>query len=330
MVSKIFCHSIKRVQSEMDSAKVTEENAVSSASQPLDTDNSRGLGSPTERIRGKDFDTGIPGMQNLTIFDYVKYFWSTCVTIGSLIIVFYGISIDAYVLPTPVPGAFIIAILMMTVLYYLEGLMIAIVGVQYWDREIYRDYYPRAYRLHVLMSAPDNVKRFIIGRQFFTVLTNFILAQIFTFPHWENSADSGIPPAIFYIGIKSGLPGVFVILAFAQLLPELLAAEYPLRFQNMYGSFAIARISLLYDSIGVGHAAWAMYYTTRSLCCRGQIEDGGKARTDSKPAIVKVHSAEVLAVSGGSPLSPSRRMYGMQSPQPTIATSHTVGDQSVV
>lgn len=28
------------------------------------------------------------------------------------------------------------------------------------------------------MQHPDNVKRFIIGRQFFTVLTNFLLAQV--------------------------------------------------------------------------------------------------------------------------------------------------------
>lgn len=300
IVSRIACHKVKQVQQTMDTA---DDNMFAQQQLTLTTDT---LASPTEKIRGKQHeDGGNPNLFNLSLFDYVKYFWSTGVTLGSMAIVLYGISKGAYVLPTPVVGAYIIAIVMMTVLFYLEGLMIAIVGVQYWDREIYRDYYPRAYRMHELMSQPDNVKRFIIGRQFFTVLTNFILAQVFTFPKWEASGN--IHPVLFYIGVKSGLPGIFIVLAFSQLLPELLAAEYPLRFQNMIGSFTISRISLLYDAVGVGHCAWAVYYTTRSLFCKGQVTETGKAVGDSKPSIVRVHSAEVLAMSGGSYKSPSSR-----------------------
>lgn len=297
VVSRIVCHKVKQVQLTMDTAAEDQHLTTIVTS---DT-----LASPTEKIRGKEHENGgNPNLPRLSLFDYVKYFWSTGVTLGSMAIVLYGISKGAYVLPTPVVGAYIIAIVMMTVLFYLEGLMIAIVGVQYWDREIYRDYYPRAFRMHELMSQPDNVKRFIIGRQFFTVLTNFILAQVFTFPKWEASSD--IHPALFYIGVKSGLPGIFIVLAFSQLLPELLAAEYPLRFQNMLGSFMIARLSLLYDAIGVGHCAWAVYFTTRSLFCQGQVTHDGKALEDSKPTIIRVHSAEVLAVSGGSVKTPTR------------------------
>lgn len=156
IVSSIACGKVKKIRDEMDSGKTTGESL-----DPM---------SPTEKIRGPNFDTGIAPLtaQKLSLFDYFKYTWSTLVTIGSLIIVLYGVSIKAYVLPTPVVGGYIIAITMMTVLFYLEGLMIAIVATQYWDREIYRSYYPRAHRNHELMSQPDNVKRFIIGRQFFT------------------------------------------------------------------------------------------------------------------------------------------------------------------
>ena len=58
-----------------------------------------------------------------------------------------------------------------------------------------------------------------------------------------------------------------MILAFAQLLPELLAAHYPLRFMNLYYSYTVCYISLFFDAIGVGHAAWAMYYVTRPFLC---------------------------------------------------------------
>ena len=141
------------------------------------------------------------------------------------------------------------------------------------------------------MNEPENVKRFIIGRQFFTVLTNFLLAQIFTFAHWKSTGYNEI---LFYIIVRSGLVGVLIILSFAQLLPELLAAEYPLRFMNMYGSNSISRLCLFFDSLGVGHCAWSIYYATRAVLCSGQISAEGKVRSDSKPTILRIENAEVI------------------------------------
>ena len=140
------------------------------------------------------------------------------------------------------------------------------------------------------MNKPENVKRFIIGRQFFTVLTNFLLAQIFTFHVWEAGSFN---PVLFFIVVKSGLVGVLTILSFGQLLPELLAAEYPLRFMDLYYSYTICYISLFFDAIGVGHCAWAVYYLTKRFLCKSQMEEG-KVISDSKPAILRVQSAEIL------------------------------------
>ena len=189
--------------------------------------------SPTERNRGPDYDNGLEQDKSITPFDILRYLWSTFATVGSLFIIFYGISIQAYVLPSPPGGTYIIFIMFLILLFYLEGLMIAVVGTQYWDRSTFIEYYPRAAMLHELMTRDkDNVKRFIIGRQFCTVLTNFMLGQITTMAHFPSD---GYNPIGFYIIVKSGLVGVMVVLAFAQLCPELLAAEYPLRFMNLPG-----------------------------------------------------------------------------------------------
>lgn len=284
IASRVFCGKIRRVQKSIDSQK----GGSGDTEEPY---------SPTAINRGPDFDTGIPTDKPLTFFDYFKYIWSTAVTLGSLVIVIYGVSKKAYVLPTPVVAAFLIAVCMLTALFYLEGLMIAIVGTQYWDPETFREVYPRAYKIHRMMSKPDNVKRFIIGRQFFTVLTNFLLSQTFTFANWQRGSYN---PILFYIVIKSGLVGIFIILAFSQLLPELLAAQFPLRFMNMYGSYTISSISLVFDAIGVGHCAWAVYYVTRPICCKNHMEEG-RATTDSKQTIVRVQSAEILAITGSNP-----------------------------
>ena len=258
------------------------------------TDNVLEPMSPHTANRGADYESGLEPKKELNWFDYLKYLWSTVVTLGSVIIVIYGISIQAYVLPVPPGVAYVMAIVLLITLYYLEGLMIAIVGTQYWDPETFKDVYPGAYKIHRMMSEPENVKRFIIGRQFFTVLTNFLLAQILVFAHWKSD---GYDPILFFIVVKSGLVGVMIILAFAQLLPELLAAQFPLRFMNMYGSFTICYMSLFFDTLGVGHAAWAIYYTTRRCCFKSQM-NGDHVIENTKPDIVHAASAEVLAKTG--------------------------------
>jgi len=102
-------------------------------------------------------------------------------------------------------------------------------------------------------------------------------------------------PALFFIAVKSGLVGVLTVLSFAQLMPELLAAQYPLRFLDLYGmkykavfklelsninitpffsflfsnrlgSYSVLYVSLVFDYIGVGHAAWFIHYTYDRVC----------------------------------------------------------------
>jgi len=200
--------------------------------------------------------------QQLSLWDIVRYGWSTLVTLGSVLVVIVGIWHHYSVLPAPTAALYVVFVAMLILLFYLEGLMICIVATQYWDKETFKDSHPRAYRMHELVNRPDNLKRFIVGRQFFTVLTNFVIAQIAVFDTWPSD---GYEPVLFFIVVKSGLVGVFITLAFAQLLPELLGARYPLMFMNMPGSYSIVVGSLVIEAIGIGHCAWMVYYGTRDL-----------------------------------------------------------------
>lgn len=320
MSSFLCCRSVRRAQKQINAEDL--ESAKKSLENYLDTKktvtrqnltNISGIYlesmkeisepmSPTALHRGSDyvpvsaeFDAETP----LTIFDYIKYLWSTFATVGSVVIIMYGISREVYVLPTPVGATYILFFLVLCILFYLEGLMIAIVETQYWDKETWKDVYPRAYALHEIVNRPNNVKRFIIGRQFCTVLTGFLLAQICTFEGWHAG---NVDPIAFYIIVQSGLVGVLVTLAFGQLMPELLAQEFPLRFMNLPGSYSIGCISLFFDKVGVGHAAWAIYYTSKNLCCTGHGVHRNSSSTeendsDSNDKIIKVRSAEILAAS---------------------------------
>ena len=55
-------------------------------------------------------------------------------------------------------------------------------------------------------------------------------------------------------------------------MPELLAAEYPLRFLNLPGVWSICRLCLVFDSCADVHAGWAIYYATRPMVCAGEVE----------------------------------------------------------
>jgi hypothetical protein len=243
--------------------------------------------SPTTAIRGPNYvhlSAWDQGQNSLSIFDICKYIWSTIATLGAVVVILYGISLDAYVLPTPKAATYIIFFAVMTLLFFLEGMMIAIVATQYWDREQFKEAYPRAYVLHELINRPDNVKRFIIGRQFCTVLTGFVLAQITTFNGWQHGAYNKVG---FYIIVQSGLVGVLTTLAFGQLMPELLAQEFPLRFMNLLPVPMIGWVSLFFDTVGVGHCAWAVYFVFRRLMC-----PQGFKKIDPKLKVVTVHMPE--------------------------------------
>eukprot|EP00607_Mallomonas_marina_P010404 CAMPEP_0182422028 /NCGR_PEP_ID=MMETSP1167-20130531/7600_1 /TAXON_ID=2988 /ORGANISM="Mallomonas Sp, Strain CCMP3275" /LENGTH=326 /DNA_ID=CAMNT_0024599731 /DNA_START=563 /DNA_END=1543 /DNA_ORIENTATION=- len=246
-------------------------------------------GESTEEI-GIIVEEQVEKVEPYGAWDLFRFTWSTFATFSSVFLILLGISRGHAILPAPIGACYVVLIIFLGLLFYLEGLMICIVATQFWDKETFKELYPRAYMLHELVNRPENLKRFIIGRQFFTVLSNIMLAEVTAFPSWRHQTWN---PAGFYAIIQSGLIGALTTLAFAQLCPELLAAEFPLRFMNMYGSFMVVRICLFIESIGIGHCSWVFYFLTRKLFC-GAHEDIDEIR----PGVLRVNSQEVLLTPG--------------------------------
>jgi hypothetical protein len=305
--NKFACSKVVRAKHEMDA----EEAAAAD-----------GAMSPTARIRGPNYDNGLEDQNSM--FDLFRYLWSSAISIFSVVVVCYGISQHVYLLHVPPIAAFIIAFTMLSVLFYLEGLMIAIAATQYWDPEQFREVYPRAYAVHRLINQEggDGVKRFIIGRQFFTVLTGFLLAEIFTFYYWDAGSYD---PTLFYVLVKSGLVGVLIVLSFGQLNPELLAAEYPLRFMNLRGSYTVCWFSMVFDALGVGHCGWATYFGFRSIFLKytdaeGEVQEGMEG-ADEKPQIMTIKSAELFYRTGSPDGRPQANVA--VNNKPIASTSNT-------
>ena len=85
----------------------------------------------------------------------------------------------------------------------------------------------------------------------------------------------------------------------------MLAAEYPLRFLNLRGSWIICRVCLFFDACAVGHAGWTIYYLTRPCACKGEVE---KAEDDDVAAFNtrRLESAELYHKTGSPYGGPNR------------------------
>ena len=69
-------------------------------------------------------------------------------------------------------------------------------------------------------------------------------------------------------------------------------------------------ISLFFDKfVGVGHAAWLIFYSSRKWMCKKYVESGKLDGDHLKPTILRVKSAELLAATGNAFGSPTARSY---------------------
>jgi hypothetical protein len=83
------------------------------------------------------------------------------------------------------------------------------------------------------------------------------LAQLTTFEHMPNFMD--IHDTVFHGLFRSGLPGIVLVITFAQLTPSLLAKEYPLRFLQIPGVYSTIYVALLLENCGIVHFTYVLY-----------------------------------------------------------------------
>jgi hypothetical protein len=102
---------------------------------------------------------------------YIKYILSSVMTLTYFTYIMWGIWTNQAVLPGPGVVHFFIFAFCMTLVAYLEGLQVAILACEHLDPMPMREIYPRASKLMASVKRGNNVERFLVGRQFFTVST---------------------------------------------------------------------------------------------------------------------------------------------------------------
>jgi hypothetical protein len=200
---------------------------------------------------------------------YAKYLLSSALTITYLIYIMWGIWTGEAVLPVPSVAHFLIFCFCMTLVAYLEGLQVAILAVEHDDCEVFRESHPRAHKLMKSVKQGNNVERFLVGRQFFTIFVMTLIAQVTTFPMISHL---GINSVVWFILIQTGLPGAIVVTTIGSLQPQLLAAKDPWKFMNLYGTNAVLQLCYGLEETGIcTHFAYMLIAICRKTVFRSDI-----------------------------------------------------------
>ncbi|MDC0303190.1 hypothetical protein OAL13_01075, partial [bacterium] len=159
---------------------------------------------------------------------------------------------------SPVWLTFLLLFFTLLLLSILEGSQIAIVSLADSEDEQLleiRKSYPAAYSVMRLMHNKMRTQQYLAGRQFFVILTVFVIAQITSFPNVEYLpftpySISQIPGWMNLVCFKLGFLGALLVLWTAQLIPQYFANHHPGIFLNIPGNLLIVKLCLIIESIG--------------------------------------------------------------------------------
>jgi hypothetical protein len=193
---------------------------------------------------------------------YIKYIFSSGLTLTYVAYIFWGIWTNQAVLPGPPIAHFLIFCFCMTLVAYLEGLQVAILAVEHTDPARYEETHPRAFKLISSVKKGNNVERFLVGRQFFTIFVMTLMAQVTSFP---DISHLGINSVVWFIFIQTGLPGAMVVTTIGSLQPQLLAAKDPWKFMDLYGAYSVLQLCYGLEVTGIcTHFAWMLITILRN------------------------------------------------------------------
>eukprot|EP00300_Choanocystis_sp_HF-7_P020536 c20619_g1_i4.p1 GENE.c20619_g1_i4~~c20619_g1_i4.p1 ORF type:complete len:486 (+),score=117.48 c20619_g1_i4:406-1863(+) len=189
-----------------------------------------------------------------------QYIIGTIISLVAIVITFYAIQKKLYAQDAPPVVMGIALVVLLIVIAYSEGYHVTIITLEKVDANAFKDTHPRAYSAH--MIANKNAECFVVGRQVLLTAIVFCVALVTDFSNAKIEEDWLFFPAKFMQGfMQSGVPVALIVLAFGQLLPQLIATAYPIHHMNLPLGFILIRLMLLADWIGIANVGfWGAKY----------------------------------------------------------------------
>jgi Silicon transporter len=145
----------------------------------------------------------------------------------------------------------------------MEGGQNCLVGLQPIDKKLYADSHLVATLCTNLAHKGDNMRRFIIGRQFFVVLVVFMI-NLCGSPIGDVPTVSGfLSPLLSEIFLSSGLALIMLTTTLGQLTAQINASIAMLDFINNYFMLLTTYVSLAIEWSGLLHAVYLVQFQNR-------------------------------------------------------------------
>jgi Silicon transporter len=199
-----------------------------------------------------------PTPVNMSAVNILKYTFSFGLLTFSVIVVVAAIfskqtvATDVYKIHPAV--AFFVFLFLIVWLAMIEGGQGALVGLQPIDRSLYADSHPRAVKCTALAHKGDNMERFIVGRQFLTVMVLFVINLMATSVDDPNVFD--LRSGVTKVFLENGVAVILTTIIFGQLTAQVNSAKYMLDFINNYFMLFTEYVSLAIEKSGLLHAVY--------------------------------------------------------------------------
>jgi len=170
-------------------------------------------------------------------FSLVQYAFGIFITTGSVVLTMRALSNGVTTTGWPFYATFLTFAAAVVLIAYLEGLHVTIITLMHVPSNSIPG---RAAKAHML--ATQNLERFLVGRQFLISGSVFICSLITKVSNDTDTCDwaSGwVNYDVCNFVISTGLGGSLIILAFGQILPQLLAASNPVYHYSLPGMYAL-------------------------------------------------------------------------------------------
>jgi hypothetical protein len=192
-----------------------------------------------------------------TTVDAVKYFYSMTLLVVSVAVVMAAIFTRQTKIARDVSPWLAFGILWGLIIWLavMEGGQNCLVGLQPIDKQLYADSHLVASMCTNLAHKGDNMRRFIIGRQFLVVLVVFMI-NLCGSPIGPAPSVLGFPPLLTEIFLSSGLALIMMTTTLGQLTAQINAAIAMLDFINNYAMLLTTYISLAIECSGLLHAVY--------------------------------------------------------------------------
>lgn len=195
--------------------------------------------------------------------DYVYVFrslFSCCLVFLCAIIIVVGLCLDCNV--SMLGGVYFEPILLLIcffILFVNEGYQVGLLGVK-TTNDVDLIKYPRAKAIKVLIFGDgDKLPRLFLGQSFMVVVCTFWISQLTTFITFPSI--SNVPEWLMDAFVRSGFPGVVFTVNMVQLLPSVLAQQYPAQFLHYTPTvYYVIQIALYIESIGIVQSTYLLVY----------------------------------------------------------------------